>query len=200
MNYIELYKKIENLKIGETISIFKESAVEIFVIRPLNKFKDYDEKKNFQIFLKEGERKFRPNHLRIMIDLHLRVRSRPDLKIELLKAFEKIYNKENSFEAIKRIENENFEHYLNSLKVIAILDQLFLIEQELNYTKESNYDPVTLFYQGWIRQSIDSSKEIDNLVMSICRFQPPASKYTFKNNKKHKKFDENAVSLWYLED
>lgn len=125
MNYIELYKKIENLKIGETISIFKESAVEIFVIRPLNKFKDYDEKKNFQIFLKEGERKFRPNHLRIMIDLHLRVRSRPDLKIELLKAFEKIYNKENSFEAIKRIENENFEHYLNSLKVIAILDQTF---------------------------------------------------------------------------
>ena len=88
MNYIELYKKIENLKIGETISIFKESAVEIFVIRPLNKFKDYDEKKNFQIFLKEGERKFRPNHLRIMIDLHLRVRSRPDLKIELLKYME----------------------------------------------------------------------------------------------------------------
>ena len=129
MNYIELYKKIENLKIGETISIFKESAVEIFVIRPLNKFKDYDEKKNFQIFLKEGERKFRPNHLRIMIDLHLRVRSRPDLKIELLKAFEKIYNKENSFEAIKRIENENFEHYLNSLKVFQfrLYQKVFLI-------------------------------------------------------------------------
>ncbi len=200
MNYIELYKKIEILKIGETISIYKESDIEIFVVRPVSKFKDYDEKKNFQIFLKEGEREFRPNHLRIMIDLHLRVRSRQDLKIELLKAFDKIYKKENSFEAIKKIENENFEHYLNSLKVIAILDQLFLIEQELNYTKESNYDPVTLFYQGWIRQSIDSSKEIDNLVMSICRFQPPASKYTFKNNKKHKKFDENAVSLWYLED
>ena len=200
MNYIELYKKIEILKIGETISIYKESDIEIFVVRPVSKFKDYDEKKNFQIFLKEGEREFRPNHLRIMIDLHLRVRSRQDLKIELLKAFDKIYKKENSFEAIKKIENENFEHYLNSLKVIAILDQLFLIEQELNYTKESNYDPVTLFYQGWIRQSIDSSKEIDNLVMSICRFQPPASKYTFKNNKKHKKVDENAVSLWYLED
>ena len=200
MNYIELYKKIEILKIGETISIYKESDIEMFVVRPVSKFKDYDEKKNFQIFLKEGEREFRPNHLRIMIDLHLRVRSRQDLKIELLKAFDKIYKKENSFEAIKKIENENFEHYLNSLKVIAILDQLFLIEQELNYTKESNYDPVTLFYQGWIRQSIDSSKEIDNLVMSICRFQPPASKYTFKNNKKHKKFGENAVSLWYLED
>ena len=127
MNYIELYKKIEILKIGETISIYKESDIEIFVVRPVSKFKDYDEKKNFQIFLKEGEREFRPNHLRIMIDLHLRVRSRQDLKIELLKAFDKIYKKENSFEAIKKIENENFEHYLNSLKVIAILDQLFLI-------------------------------------------------------------------------
>lgn len=125
MNYIELYKKIEILKIGETISIYKESDIEIFVVRPVSKFKDYDEKKNFQIFLKEGEREFRPNHLRIMIDLHLRVRSRQDLKIELLKAFDKIYKKENSFEAIKKIENENFEHYLNSLKVIAILINFF---------------------------------------------------------------------------
>ena len=48
-------------------------------------------KKNFQIWLKEGEREFRPNHLRVMIDLNLRIRSRGDLKERLLFAFDNIF-------------------------------------------------------------------------------------------------------------
>lgn len=67
-----------------------------------------------------------------MIDLHLRVRSRPDLKNKLLIAFDKIFNKENSLTAIKNLIREDFEHSLITLKFIAILDQLFLIEDEHN--------------------------------------------------------------------
>lgn len=199
MNYNKLYDLIVKLPIGDKISIFKDGNVEIYITRPTKVFKIYDVNKNFQIFIKEGKREFRPNHLRIMIDLHLRVISRLDLKQELLLAFDKIFYKEDSLKAIKTIEKEEFKHCLNSLKIIAILHQLFLIEQELNYTKASHYDPITLFYQGWIRQSINSSKEIDNLVMSICRFQPPAAKYTSRENKKNKKFEENLNELWYLE-
>src|SRR5690606_17418102 len=117
-----------------------------------------------------------------MIDLHLRSISRPDLKRELLLAFDEIFYKKDTFISIQKLVNEEFRFCLNSLQLIAVLHQLFLIEQELNYTKESHYDPVTLFYQGWIRQSIDSTKEIDNIVMSICRFQPPTAKYTCKEN------------------
>lgn len=198
MNYNELFEEILNLPIGQRLSIMEEGDVEIYVIRPEKLFKNYDIKKNFQIFIKEGERNFKPNHLRVMIDLHLRAISRPDLKEKLLIAFDKIFNKQNSFESIKEIENEEFRHFLNSLKVIAVLDQLFLIEQELNYTGESKYDPVTLFYQGWVRQSIDTQKEIDNLVMSICRFQPPNNKYTCKQNKNHRKYQEDLEEVWYL--
>lgn len=199
MDYLESYNKIVNLPIGHTLSLLNENGIEIYVIRPDKIFKTYDINKNFQIFIKEGGREFRPNHLRVMIDLHLRVISRPDLKDKLLLAFDRIYNKENLSKAIEDIQKEKFAHSLNSLRTIAVLHQLFLIEQELNYNKPSNYDPVTLFYQGWVRQSIDGSREIDNLVMSICRFQPPAARYTSKENKKNTKFVTNLKPLWYLE-
>jgi hypothetical protein len=199
MEYNELFKIVKELEFDKRYTVYQEGDIEIYILRPSKVFKTYDKNKNFQIFIKERNRDFRPNHLRVMVDLHLRVRSRPDLKNELLIAFDKIFNKENSFTAIKNLIGEDFEHSLNPLKVIAILDQLFLIEQEHNYTKPSNYDPVTLFYQGWIRQSIDGTKEIDNLVMSICRFQPPASKYTSKDNIKHKNYSPDNKQLWYLE-
>lgn len=199
MEYNKVFEIIKNLEFDVPYTIFGHNGVEILVVRPSKVFKNYDVNKNFQIFIKEGERIFRPNHLRIMIDLHLKVRSRPDLKNELLIAFDKIFYKENSIGAIEPMLNEKFEHELNSIQIIAILSQLFIIEQEYNYEGVSNYEPAILFYQGWIRQFIDSSKEIDNLCMSICSRQPPAAKYTAFENKKNKKFKEDNSFLWYLD-
>lgn len=73
---------------------FDGTKTKIFLFRPSEisqRFKSYDKEKNFQIWLREVERKFRPNHLRLLIDLNLRVRSRPDLKRTLLLAFDKIF-------------------------------------------------------------------------------------------------------------
>jgi hypothetical protein len=198
MDYTELLGLIIDLEFDKPTTIFTENNVEIYVIRPIKKFKNYDVNKNFQIFIKEGSRVFRPNHLRVMIDLQLKVRSRPDLKYELLTAFDKIFYKENSLKVIGRLKNEKFEHFLNSISVIAILSQLFILEQEYNYESPSNFDPPTLFFQGWIRQFIDSTKEIDNLVMSVCSRQPPAAKYTAFENKNNKKYQANIKSLWYI--
>lgn len=198
MEYKDLLNIIIGLPFGEPVTIFEENGVEIFVVRPNAVFKNYDINKNFQIFIKEGERQFRPNHLRVMIDLHLKVRSRPDLKNELLIAFDNIFYRNNSLTAIENLIDKEFEHYLNSISIIAVLSQLFIIEQDYNYEGESNYDPPTLFYQGWVRQFLDSSKEIDNLAMSVCSRQPPAVKYTSLENRKHKKFKEENVNLWYL--
>lgn len=198
-NYKEVFGKIKKIKF-ETPTVFhRDQGTEIFVVRPNKEFKNYDIKKNFQIFIKDGEREFRPNHLRVMIDLHLRVRSRPDLKNELLIAFDKIFYREDPIAVIKSLRKEEFEHELNPISIIAVLSQLFIIEQDYNYIGESHYDPPTLFYQGWIRQFIDSSKEIDNLCMSVCSRQPPAAKYTSFENKKHKRFKKENPLLWYLE-
>jgi len=70
----------------------------------------------------------------------------------------------------------------------------------LNCYKESKFDPPTLFFQGWIREFIDSPKEIDNMCMSVASGQPPKAKYVKLENKKDKKDKPNLKPLWYMED
>ena len=203
MKFDDLFNIVKELKFDKEEILLEEKSSKVFIFRPSKlskRFNNYDASKNFQIWLKEGDRKFRPNHLRIMIDVNLRIRCRPDLKKKLLTVFDNIFYGEDPDIEIKVLENEKFDHYLNSLKVITYLHQLFIAEQLYCYSKESRYDPPTLFYQGWVRQMIDSPKEIDNLCMSVCSRQPPQHKYTCKENKKHQKFQENLKPLWYLDD
>ena len=83
--------------------------------------------------------------------------------------------------------------------MIGYIAQLFIIEQEYGYDKESRFEPPTLFLQGWIREFIDSPKEIDNLCMSVCNRQPPKAKYVNLENKKDKKHTSNLKPLWYMD-
>lgn len=194
-------KIVKELGFDKKKVVLKEGKTELYILRPSKlpkRFKDYDVKKNFQIWLRENNREFRPNHLRVMIDLNLRVRSRPDLKKKLLLIFDNIFYGKDPNEEIRKIENEKFGHYLNSLRIITNLAQLLIIEQDYCYHKESNFDPKTLFLQGWIREFIDSPKEIDNMCMSVCKGQPPKTQYTDKENKKHKKYEKNLKLLWYI--
>ena len=146
-----MFKIVRELEFDNKKTIFKKGNTEIQLYRPSvlsARFKDYDVKKNFQIWLKEGEREFRPNHLRVMIDLNLRVRSRPNLKKDLLIAFDNIFYGKDPEEELKKLCKENFEHYLNDLVIIGILSQLFIIEQEYGYHKKSMFEPPTLFFKG----------------------------------------------------
>lgn len=201
MKYQDAFEIVKRLPFDKKTTIIKEEGIELYILRPSKlskRFKTYDIKKNFQIWLRTGERVFRPNHLRVMIDLHLRSRSRPDLKKDLLIAFDNIFYGSDPKKEIRKFEKEKFDHFLNPLQIIANLSQLFLIEQEYAYSGESNFDPVNLFYQGWVRQTLLDEREIDNICMSIANRQPPAAKYTILDNKKHKKYTGNPKPLWYL--
>lgn len=203
MRFDNVFKIVKELEFDKEEILLEEEDSKVYIFRPSKlpkRFKNYDINKNFQIWLKEGARKFKPNHLRIMIDVNLRIRCRPDLKKKLLTVFDNIFYGGDPDAEIKILESEHFDHYLNSLKVITYLHQLLIVEQLYCYEKESKYDPPTLFLQGWVRQMIDSPKEIDNLCMSVCNRQPPQQKYTCKEDKKHKKFQENLKPLWYLDD
>lgn len=203
MKFEDMFQIIKELEFDTEKILCEDEGIEMFIFRPSTlskRFANYDVNKNFQIWLREGGRRFRPNHLRIMIGLNLRTRSRPDLKKKMLTIFDNIfYGKDPDIE-LELIKNETFDHFLNSIKIIAYLHQVFIIEQLYCYNKESKYNPPTLFFQGWVRQMIDSPKEIDNMCMSICNRQPPQAKYTNKENKKHKKYEENLKHLWYLEE
>jgi hypothetical protein len=197
------FEIVKELPFDENVSVFKKGDTELFLLRPSKlskRFKKYDVKKNFQIWLIESDRRFRPNHLRLMIDLNLRVRSQPEKKRDLLLSFDNIFYGADPVTELKDLSKVNFEHFLNDIQIIGVLAQLFVIEQEYCYTGESNFDPPTLFFQGWVRQFIDSPREIDNLCMSVSNRQPPQVKYTKKENRKHKEFQENLPDLWYIEE
>jgi len=208
MKYEDVFEIVKTLEFDTEKPICTESGIKLYILRPSKvskRFKNYDINKNFQIWLDEGnERPFRPNHLRVMIDLNLRARSRPELKKDLLLAFDKIFYHEDPDEVIKNLAKEHFEHFLDPLKVIANLSQLFIIEQEYCYNKPSNYIPPTLFYQGWVRAFIDNRKQIDDMSLSVGKLQPPPRQYTEKENAnpRNKKYDPNFRSkmLWYLEN
>jgi len=197
-----MFKIMKELEFDVKKTVYEKGDLKIQLFRPSKlskRFEDYDVKKNFQIWLKEGDREFRPNHMRVMIDLNLRVRSRADLKEKLLIAFDNIfYGKDPEIE-LSELSKEKFGHYLNDLVIIGMLAQLFIIEQEYGYHKESKFEPPTLFFQGWIREFIDSPKEIDNLCMSVCKGQPPKASYVNLENKKSKKWIiKEPTPAWYV--
>ena len=203
MNKAEMFKLIKELPFDQKRVIYKEGKTELFLLRPSKlkkRFEKYDRQKNFQLKLNDGYREFIPNHLRVLIDLNLRVRSRPDLKRELLLAFDNIFYGKDPEKELMKLSQEHFEHFLNPLIAIGHCAQVFIIEQEWAYNKVSKYEPTSLFFQGWVREFIDNTKEIDNLCMSVCNRQSPLANYTKLENKKHKRYQTNLGPLWYLED
>lgn len=198
----EMMQIVINLPFDTMTEIYNNGEQSILLYRPSKlseRFKDYNVNTNFQIFLKIGDNKpFRPNHLRLLIDLKLRSRENLLEKNKLLTAFDEIFYGANPLDAIKPLINVNFTQHINPIDITAMLAQLFIIEQNIGYGNKSTFEPPSLYIQGWIRTFIDSEQEIDQIVYRICRNTPPAVKYTCQDNKNHPKFNQNAESLWYI--
>lgn len=202
MNYREMKKIILDLPFDTMTQVYDNGEQAILLYRPSTlseRFKNYDVNTNFQIFLKIGNDKpFRPNHLRLLIDLKLRSRELPELRDDLLLVFDKIFYGEEPLLAIEPLTNVRFTQYINPLDITAILAQLFIIEQDIGYGTRSTFNPPSLYIHGWIRTFIDSEQEIDQIVYRICRNTPPAVKYTCQDNRNHPKYNPNAEYLWYV--
>lgn len=201
MTYNRMKDIVLNLPFDTMTEVYNNEKQTILIYRPSTlseRFKKYDVNKNFQIFLKIGDDKpFRPNHLRLLIDLKLRARELPQVTEELLIAFDKIFYGEEPLVAIKPLTLIHFTQYINPIDITAILAQLFIIEQDIGYGSKSTFDPPSLYIHGWIRTFIESNQEIDQIVYRICRNTPPAVKYTCQDNKNHPKYNPNATLLWY---
>lgn len=201
MTYEKMKEIVLDLPFDTLTEVYHNGAQAILIYRPSTlskRFKNYDVNTNFQIFLRIGDDKpFRPNHLRLLIDLKLRVREIPQSKEELLIAFDKIFYGEEPLVAIKPLARICFTQYINPIDITAILAQLFIIEQDIGYGGISTFNPPSLYIHGWIRTFIDAEQEIDQVIYRICRNTPPAVKYTCQDNKNHPKYNPNAQLLWY---
>lgn len=202
MTYDEMKEIVLDLSFDNMTEVYNNGEQAILIYRPSTlseRFKNYDVNTNFQIFLRIGDNKpFRPNHLRLLIDLKLRARELSQSKEELLIAFDKIFYGVNPLDAIKPLTHIPFTQYINPIDITAILAQLFIIEQDIGYGGKSTFDPPSLYIQGWIRTFISSEQEIDQIIYRICRNTPPAVKYTCQDNKNHPKYNTNAECLWYI--
>lgn len=201
MNYEELKEFVYSAPFDVMTEVYRNGDDVLSVYRPTKlskRFKDYDVKKNFQIFMKEGKNKeFRPNHLRMFIDLKLRVMEHPELKIMLLESFDKIFYGSDPYKAVKVMKNHKFTLCLNSIETIACLAQLFLLEQNEGFGQKSKYNPPSLYLQGWIRTFLYEST-VDDLLKSLTRNNPPKVKYTKRDDRNHKDYVNHEKSLWYL--
>ena len=202
MTYDEMKEIVLDLSFDTMTEVYNNGEQAILIYRPSTlseRFKNYDVNTNFQIFLRIGDNKpFRPNHLRLLIDLKLRARELSQSKEELLIAFDKIFYGVNPLDAIKPLTHIPFTQYINPIDITAILAQLFIIEQDIGYGGKSTFDPPSLYIQGWIRTFISSEQEIDQIIYRICRNPPPAVKYTCQDNNNHPKYNTNAECLWYI--
>lgn len=202
MTYNELRETILDLEFDTMTLIYDNGEQKILVFRPStlsDRFKDYDVNTNFQIFLQIGDEKpFRPNHLRLLIDLKLRSRELPQTREDMLIAFDRIFYGEDPLLAIKEISHIYFTQFINPLDITAVLAQLFIIEQDIGYGSKSTFEPPSLYIHGWIRTFIHSEQEIDQIIYRICRNTPPAAKYTCQDNKNHLNYNPEPVELWYI--
>lgn len=202
MTYNELRETILDLEFDTMTLTYDNGEQKILVFRPSTlseRFKDYDVNTNFQIFLQIGDEKpFRPNHLRLLIDLKLRSRELPQAREDMLIAFDRIFYGEDPLLAIKELSHIYFTQFINPLDITAVLAQLFIIEQDIGYGSKSTFEPPSLYIHGWIRTFIHSEQEIDQIIYRICRNTPPAVKYTCQDNKNHRNYNPEPVELWYI--
>ena len=202
MYYDDMFSIVKELPFDTKKIVFTSETEEIYLLRPSilpRNFSSYDPNTNIQIWLEEhGMKPFKPNHLRILIDLKLRIREHPELRCQFLEAFDKIFYGTDPLEAIKPLLSYKFTQHIGSLESIAILAQLFIIEQEYGFRGKTRYNPPSLYIQGWIRNFIDSDSEIDILCRRICSLTPPPVKYTCCDDKNHKRYTPNTQPLWYL--
>ena len=177
MNFEVAKEKIEKLAIGSSETIYKfDDGIELYVHRPeklgRSLKREYALHKNFQIFMKKPkEKEFKPNHLRILINLHLKKISDPKKADILFDILEKIYHGDDPLLYKKDLEILDFRMSLDSALVDVCLAQLFMCEQEICYT-DGKVKPPRAYLMGYIRMVRHRAEEIDKLLWSSTRHPP----------------------------
>jgi len=153
---------------------------EIYVLRPEKPGRTKQEYKifNLQIFLKKpGKKEFRPNHLRLLIDLYLKKISDPEKSEYIFSVIERIFNGEDPKNFINDVKNMRFKMQIDDVDINLYCAQLFMLEQDICYEK-SKYDPHRLFLMGYIRYVRSGEEEIDKIARGIAVGYPPPPRFT----------------------
>ena len=129
MKMVELLPRLWGLQKNESIAVYKTVDAQVTAVRT-----DKISPKDFGVGLVlRGKPEFRPTHVRLLFDLHLKRRSEPQKSEKLFYALEKVYEGEDPKKLALELENIDFKMQLDSPEVNLYYAQLLMIEQEFNY-------------------------------------------------------------------
>lgn len=177
MKYQDLLKDIKELKIGSRKEIYSENGDKIIIFRPEKlgrslKNKDYDLNKNFQIILKKpAQEEFLPNHLRVLIDVNHKVKNDHKNSNRFFEMIEAVYLGDDPLKFKDELNKLNLPSELDSSIITLCLIQLFMSEQDINYT-EGKVQPPRAFLMGYLRFIKTQTENIDKLLWSSTRHPP----------------------------
>jgi len=185
MKYLQLLKEIEKLSIGERKELYSEQGDKIMIFRPEKlgrslKNKNYEVSKNFQIILKKpNEKEFLPNHLRVLIEVNHRIKKNKKNSERFFEIIEEIYNGEDPLKFKKELEQLGLEGEFDSSIITLCLIQLFMAEQDINYT-HGKVQPPRAFLMGYLRFIKTQEQNIDKILWSSTR-HPPRQEFWKEN-------------------
>jgi hypothetical protein len=177
VKYEQLLQEIKNLKVGSRKEIYSELGNQIIIFRPEKlgrslKNKDYDISKNFQIILKKpDEKEFLPNHLRVLIEFNHKMKNPKEKFNVFYNMVEEIYSGEDPLKFKERLKELNLSEELDPSIITLCLIQLFMAEQDINYT-EGKVQPPRAFLMGYIRFIKTKEQNIDKILWSSIRHPP----------------------------
>lgn len=177
MQYKQLLQEIKQLPVGERKELYSEEGDKVIIFRPEKlgrslKNKNYDVKKNFQIILKKpDEKEFLPNHLRVLIEVNHRITKDKENSERFFELIEEIYNGEDPLKFKGELSKWKIEGEFDSPIIVLCLIQLFMSEQDINYT-HGKVQPPRAYLMGWLRFIKTQEQNIDKVLWSSIRHAP----------------------------
>ncbi|MEM4245254.1 MAG: hypothetical protein QXR60_03570 [Candidatus Nanoarchaeia archaeon] len=179
MDYKQLLEVIKKLEFDKPQIIYSfDDGTQLFIVRPRQlgkslKSKDkYDIKTNFQIFMNKGrEKPFRPNHLRVLLDLYLKKVSEPLSAEIIFSVLEEIYKGKDPLDFKEELSPLKFRMSLDSPFINVCCAQLFMAEQDINYI-HGKIKPPRAYIMGYIRLIKKGEENIDKVLWNSVRHPP----------------------------
>lgn len=188
MNYENLRSLISSSKKDKKEVVYElPNEINLYILKKMPskklKRKELYKETNFVISLsKPNQKEFNPNHLRLLIDLYMKKKSNPERAESLFDALEEVYNGEDPLKFKDTLLPLKFDWELENALTILCLTQLFMVEQDINYSK-GKVQPPRAYLMGYIRMIRENAEEIDKLLWSSTAHPPRIA--WWRNYKKH---------------
>lgn len=177
MEMSHLANELRGLKDKEHRIIYESSKHIKVTVTHTGKFSRHDYAVGLIV---PGQPEFYPTHIRLLIDLYIKLESNPDGAKKLFKTLEKVYNGVDPQDYVDELRIIDFPMHLDEAEVNLYVAQLLMIEQDFNFgpgaPKKSKLDPPREYLMRFIRWIAARDTQIDRIIFAAAGRKYPAPK------------------------